>query len=78
MGKHEGTNIQVGIALEDFDGRILAGVVDIPVVYARGGYETQSGVADPLPEVDVLVHGARLELLLLLEIEDLQCARLSF
>lgn len=38
--------------------------------------KAESRLADPLPVLDVLAHGAGLELLLLLEVEDLQCPRL--
>ncbi|PNY29194.1 Uncharacterized protein TCAP_00893 [Tolypocladium capitatum] len=62
----------VGIALKDLGRRVLSGVVHVPVVDAGGGDETEGGLANPPPELDVLVHCARLELLLLLEVEDLQ------
>lgn len=39
--------------------------------------ETQGGVADPFPELNIFVHGGRLELLLLPEVEDLQSSRLG-
>ena len=42
------------------------------MVDAGGSDETNGGLADPLPELDVLVHCAGLELLLLFEVEDLE------
>ena len=39
--------------------------------------EAKSRLADPFPVLDVLAHGAGLELLLLFEIEDLQRPRLG-
>lgn len=70
-------HLKVIIALEDLDGGILARIVDIPVEDAGCCDKTELVLADPLPELDILVHGAGLELLLLLEVEDLQCSRLS-
>lgn len=66
------THVEVGVALEDLDGRILGGVIDIPVVDTAGCDEAQSGFTDPLPELNILVHCAGLELLLLLKVEDLE------
>lgn len=66
------THVEVSIALEDLDRRILRSVVDVPVVDTASCDEAQSGFADPLPELNILVHCAGLELLLLLEIEDLK------
>lgn len=71
------TNIQVSVALKHLDGRLLGGVVNIPVVNASCGDEAQSGLANPRPELDVIIHGAGLELLLLLEVKNLKCPRLS-
>jgi hypothetical protein len=78
MGAGRGTYTQVGVALKHLDGRILAGLVNIPVIDARRGDETDGGLADPLPELHILVHSARLELLLLLEVEDLEGSGLGF
>lgn len=70
-------HLKVIITLEHLDGGILTRIVDIPVEDAGCCDKTKLVLADPLPELDILVHGAGLELLLLLEIEDLQCSRLS-
>lgn len=66
------TNVEVSITLKHLDGGILSGIVDIPVVDATCRDKTNGRFADPLPELDILVHGAGLELLLLLKVEDLQ------
>lgn len=71
------TNVEVSVSLEHLDGRILASIVHIPMVDAGSGDEAECGVADPLPELHILVHGARLELLLLLQVEDLKRPRLG-
>lgn len=76
-GKKKVTDIQVGIALKDLDRRLLRSIVNVPVVDACCGDEAQSGLANPLPKLDVVIHGARLELLLLLEVENLQRPRLG-
>lgn len=52
-------------------------IVDIPVEDTGCCDKTKLVLTDPLPELDILVHGTGLELLLLLEVEDLQCSRLS-
>lgn len=70
-------HVEVGITLKDLDGSVLASIIDVPVVNTRRCDETKLVLADPLPELNILVHGTRLELLLLLEIKDLQCPRLS-
>jgi hypothetical protein len=74
---NEGAHLKVIIALEHLDGGILTRIVDIPVEDTGCCDKTKLVLADPLPELDILVHGAGLELLLLLEVEDLQCSRLS-
>lgn len=71
------TNVQVGVTLEDLNGSVLACIVHVPVEDAGGGDETEGGLANPLPELNILVHCARLELLLLLEVEDLERPRLG-
>ena len=70
------TYVQVSVTLEDLDGGGLAGIVDVPVKDGCFGDQTQGRLADPLPENDVLVQGGRLELLLLLEVENLEGSRL--
>jgi hypothetical protein len=72
------THVEISISLKDLDRRILGGVIDVPVVDTPGCDEAQSGLADPLPELNVLVHCARFEFLLLLEVKDLKSPRLSF
>jgi hypothetical protein len=71
------THVEVSIALKDLDRRILRSVKDVPVVDTASCDEAQGGLADPLPELDILVHCAGLELLLLLEVEDLKGPGLS-
>lgn len=66
------THVEVSIALEDLDRRILRSVEDVPVVDTASCDEAQGGFADPLPELNILVHCAGLELLLLLEVKDLK------
>jgi hypothetical protein len=70
------TYIQVRIALEHLNRVRLSCVVDVPMEDSSLGYEAEGRRADPLPEDDILVHGCRLKLLLLLQVEDLQCSRL--
>lgn len=61
---------------KDLDGGGLGSVIDVPVVDRRVGDEAKSVLANPLPVLDVLVHGRGLELCLGGEIEDLQRPRL--
>lgn len=67
-----GTHVQVSVALKHLDRRVLASIVDVPVVNTVGRDEAKSRLADPLPVLDILAHSAGFELLLLFEIEDLQ------
>jgi len=55
---------------------VLRGVEDVPVEDGRLRHQAQRGLADPPPEDDVLVHGGRLDLGLLLEVENLKRPRL--
>lgn len=71
------THAQVVVALKHLDRGILSRVKDVPVVDGAAGDETNRCLADPLPELNILVHGAGLEFLLLLEVEDLEGASLS-
>ena len=71
------TYVEISIALEDFDRRGLGRVENIPVIDSRISDQTKGGVAYPLPEKDILIHGSRLQLGLLLEVEDLQRPRLG-
>lgn len=47
------------------------------MIDAAGSDQTDCRLADPFPEHHILVHGAGLELLLLLQVEDLQGAGLG-
>lgn len=70
-------HVEVSIALKHLDRGVLGRIVDIPVVNAGCCDKTKLVLANPLPELNIFVHGARLKLLLLLKVEDLQCSRLS-
>lgn len=65
------------MSVGDLDRGQLVLVKDIPVVNCSVRDEAQRVLADPLPEDHILVHGRRLQLLLVIEIEDLDCPRLS-
>ena len=69
--------IQVGIALKHLHGGVLSRVEDIPVIDRGVGHQTQAAIVVPLPEDNILVHGGRLELGLLCQVEDLNCSALS-
>lgn len=71
------TYLEVAVAVKHLDGRCLGGVKNIPMVNGRVCDQTKRGLACPLPEGNILAHGGRLELLLLLQIEDLKCPRLG-
>ena len=71
------TYVQVSIAFEHLDRRILSSIIHIPVIDTGGCDEAESRLADPLPELNVLINGAGLELLPLFQIEYLQCPRLG-
>lgn len=64
------------MALEDLDWLWLGLIKDVPVIDGGLCNETQCCFAEPLPEHNILVHGCRLELRLLAEIEYLEGPRL--
>lgn len=68
------TNIKVGISLKHLYGSILCSIVNIPVIDAAGCDEAEGSFTNPLPELDIVIHCAGLQLLLLLQIENLQCS----
>lgn len=65
------THRQIGVSVGDLDGGQLVLVEDIPVVDSRVCDEAQRVLTDPLPEDHVLVHGCRLQLLLVVQVKDL-------
>ena len=65
-------HIQVRVALEYFDRRLLIRIEHVPVEHGRIGDEAQRVNADPLPEQHVFAHGVRLDLGLGAQVEDLQ------
>ncbi len=64
--------MEVGVAIKRLDGRRLRGIKYVPVVDGALCNQAQGRVGNPLPEGDVLAHGGRLELLLLLQVENLE------
>lgn len=70
-------HVQVWVALEDLDRGLLRRLEDIPVVDRRVCNQANRGLTNPLPKDDILVHSCRLQLRLLLQVEDLQGPRLS-
>jgi len=65
------------MAVKNLDGSCLARVKHVPVIYGAFSDQSESRLADPLPEGHVLTHCGRLEFLLLLQVKDLQSARLG-
>lgn len=65
-----------GIALEDLHGGLVR-LEHVPVVHTSLGDEANRALADPLPVNNVLVCGCRIQLGLLLEVEDLECPGLG-
>lgn len=68
---------QVGMSVRDLLWHVLVLVKHIPVVDSGVCDQAERAVGDPLPEDDVLVHGGRLQLLLVIQVEDLDCSRLG-
>lgn len=68
---------QIGVAVGDLDRSQLVLIENIPVVHGSVCDEAQRVLADPLPEDDILVHGCRLQLLLVVQVEDLDCPLLG-
>lgn len=58
--KIRGTHLQVGIAVEHFDGRCLGGVEDVPMVDGSVCDQAQCRLARPLPEGNILTHSGGL------------------
>lgn len=65
------------MSVGDLDRGQLVLIEDIPVVYCGICDETQRVLTDPFPEDYVLIHGRGLQLLLIIQVEDLDCPRLS-
>ena len=66
------TYLKIRAPIKDLDGGGLTGIEDVPVIDGVLGHEAQGGLVEPLPKDDVFAHGMRLELLLLVEVEDLE------
>lgn len=55
----------------------MVGAEDVPVVHTLVTHESQGSLVDPPPIYNILGHGARLEALLGLQIEQLEGPRLG-
>ena len=73
----EVTYRKVRVPIKHLDGCGLVGIEHVPVVDGAVGNHSDGGLANPLPEDYILAHGGRLELLLLLQVEDLEGTALS-
>ena len=56
----------------------MALIEDIPMVDSCIGHQTQRVIANPFPERDIFIHCIGLQLCFLRQVENLQCALLSF
>lgn len=71
------TYVKVGVPVGDLDRVLLIFIEDIPMVDGGICDESQFALADPLPKYHVFVHRCRLQLLLIVQVEDLDRSRLS-
>ena len=65
------------MSVKDLHWSRLIRIEDVPVIDASLSDQTQRAVVEELPKHDVLIHGRCLELVLLTQIEYLQCPSLS-